>query len=359
MEAVPGGAGGAGLGAGVYNSSHAMIESSLFVNNAAVGGIGGSGKFGWVAGDMAFPGGNGGAGGNGDGGAIFNVGTISLVNCTLTSNSGIGGDGGAGGGPGFWRYYGVLYHGSGGIGGTGGSGLGGIGSSNAAISCVNCTVAYNSGTAGTNGPSSLYWLPGSGVSPYLPWIPPGIAAGGIGSSGALAVNCLFAFNTPSNFCGSLTDSGYNLSSDASIAFTGTGSRTNTEPILGPLSNNGGPTLTMALLPGSPAIDTGSIAAAPATDQRGIARPQGPGADIGAFEFQYIPAFFGAAIQNGTNFQMQIGGFLPNEIFTIQTSTNLVTWLTVTNCVFGTNGVFQFIDPVCTNSRTRFYRFSVP
>jgi len=53
--------------------------------------------------------------------------------------------------------------------------------------------------------------------------------------------------------------------------------------LGPLTDNGGPTLTHALLPGSPAIDKGSNPAALSTDQRGFARVYGTSADIGAFE----------------------------------------------------------------------------
>jgi CSLREA domain-containing protein len=58
------------------------------------------------------------------------------------------------------------------------------------------------------------------------------------------------------------------------------------PLLGPLANNGGETDTMALPLGSPAIDTGDPARCPATDQRGVARPQLHGCDIGAFE--YVP-----------------------------------------------------------------------
>jgi predicted outer membrane repeat protein len=57
--------------------------------------------------------------------------------------------------------------------------------------------------------------------------------------------------------------------------------------LGPLASNGGPTQTMALLPGSPAIDHGNNAFAPAsgTDQRGLARVVNGTIDIGAFEVQ--------------------------------------------------------------------------
>ena len=51
-----------------------------------------------------------------------------------------------------------------------------------------------------------------------------------------------------------------------------------------LADNGGPTLTHALLAGSAAIDAANTAVCPATDQRGVARPQGAGCDVGAFEF---------------------------------------------------------------------------
>jgi predicted outer membrane repeat protein len=64
-----------------------------------------------------------------------------------------------------------------------------------------------------------------------------------------------------------------------------------DPLLGPLANNGGQTQTHALLIGSPAIDTGDITACPATDQRGVPRPQGAGCDIGSYEyalFVYLP-----------------------------------------------------------------------
>jgi hypothetical protein len=70
-----------------------------------------------------------------------------------------------------------------------------------------------------------------------------------------------------------------------------------DALLGPLANNGGPTLTMALLPGSPAIDRGGSSTLAATDQRGFARISdipsipntGDGSDIGAFEVQIATA----------------------------------------------------------------------
>jgi CSLREA domain-containing protein len=56
-----------------------------------------------------------------------------------------------------------------------------------------------------------------------------------------------------------------------------------DPRLAALANYGGPTSTHRLLPGSPALDAASAADCPATDQRGVPRPQGAGCDVGSFE----------------------------------------------------------------------------
>jgi len=71
-----------------------------------------------------------------------------------------------------------------------------------------------------------------------------------------------------------------------ITVTGTGNLTAIDPMLGPLTNNGGPTQTQALLAGSPAIDTGSNPLSLTTDQRGAGFPRvvGAAADMGAYEF---------------------------------------------------------------------------
>ena len=58
---------------------------------------------------------------------------------------------------------------------------------------------------------------------------------------------------------------------------------NSDPLLGVLQDNGGPTQTMLLMPGSSAIDTGYNPSCATTDQRGVPRPQGPTCDIGAVE----------------------------------------------------------------------------
>ncbi|MGH7644011.1 MAG: choice-of-anchor Q domain-containing protein, partial [Gemmatimonadales bacterium] len=90
-------------------------------------------------------------------------------------------------------------------------------------------------------------------------------------------------------CGAtLTSQGHNLirahpGTPCVIQGDTTGNITDRDPLLGPLTDNRGPTPTHALLPGSPAIDAGDPAVCAATDQRGVARPQGDRCDIGAYE----------------------------------------------------------------------------
>lgn len=86
--------------------------------------------------------------------------------------------------------------------------------------------------------------------------------------------------------GTSTDKGNNLDSDSTCFGTtpeSSGDLVSTDPDLGSLANNGGPTETDALLAGSPAIGGGNNALCPSTDQRGVPRPQGANCDIGAFE----------------------------------------------------------------------------
>jgi len=90
--------------------------------------------------------------------------------------------------------------------------------------------------------------------------------------------------------GTVISRGYNLSSDNGGGYlNGPGDQINTEPLLGPLQDNGGPTLTHALLPGSPAIDAGdpNFTPPPVYDQRGpgFSRVVNGGIDKGAFEVQ--------------------------------------------------------------------------
>lgn len=93
--------------------------------------------------------------------------------------------------------------------------------------------------------------------------------------------------TASDDCaGTMTSQGYNLASDVSCSLGGTGDQNSTNPMLGPLANNGGSTWTHLPAYGSPAIDSVPNASCPvSTDQRGVSRPQGPACDRGSVEVE--------------------------------------------------------------------------
>jgi hypothetical protein len=168
---------------------------------------------------------------------------------------------------------------------------------------------------------------------------------------------LVSGNTPDNCIGPISDLGHNLSSDASCVFTNVGSLNNTDARLGLLANNGGPTLTMALLPGSPAIDAGDTAAAPPTDQRGQPRPVGLAADIGAYEYGCTPRL---------HFSPPLAGAV--QIFVcdmsgpscrLLTSTNLTAWLPVATNQVAPDGTTFFPLDVGSGDPQRFYRVAQP
>ncbi|HKC05144.1 MAG TPA: choice-of-anchor Q domain-containing protein [Patescibacteria group bacterium] len=83
----------------------------------------------------------------------------------------------------------------------------------------------------------------------------------------------------------IISNGHNISSDLSCGLSEPSDRTNTDPLLGSLADNGGSVKTMALLTGSPAIDTGTNTGCPDLDARGITRPQHNVCDMGAYEFE--------------------------------------------------------------------------
>jgi CSLREA domain-containing protein len=88
--------------------------------------------------------------------------------------------------------------------------------------------------------------------------------------------------------GTITSTGHNIDRGSSCGFGSSGDQSNTDPLLAPLADNGGFTQTRALQGGSPAIDSADGSACPATDQRGVARPQFAGCDKGAFELAPAP-----------------------------------------------------------------------
>lgn len=129
----------------------------------------------------------------------------------------------------------------------------------------------------------------------------------------------------------VVSAGYNISDLPSAFLTHATDRTGVNPLLGPLTNNGGRTFTHTLLPGSPAIDTGKRTAIPhlamINDQRGAPRPfdyagltnapGGDGSDVGAFEVGN-PRL--ALEQSGTNVVLTWPSYYADSI--LQTSTNL-------------------------------------
>src|SRR5262249_4748076 len=99
--------------------------------------------------------------------------------------------------------------------------------------------------------------------------------------------------------------------------------------------------TMALLVGSPAIDAGDTTAAPFLDQRGIARPVGVAADIGAFEYYDTnspPACFYRLSSTNANFEVSGGGGTV-EVFTSYfcnwSASSDTNWLTIASATNGT------------------------
>jgi hypothetical protein len=152
------------------------------------------------------------------------------------------------------------------------------------VAIINSTVSGNSSPRGTAiyGPVAISNSTISGNN-------------GAGIYAATLQNSILANNSSANCVGSVTSKGYNLSSDDSCAFNGPGDLNNIDPMLGPLRANGGPTKTMALLPGSPAIDAGNQSGCTdgqghllKTDQRGMPRPDWEdktGCDMGAYEHQ--------------------------------------------------------------------------
>ncbi|MFN8485838.1 MAG: right-handed parallel beta-helix repeat-containing protein [Anaerolineae bacterium] len=113
-------------------------------------------------------------------------------------------------------------------------------------------------------------------------------------------NTILASNSGANCnaIGLIVDNGGNLSSDGQCPFVSArGSLNDTDPRLGPLQNNGGPTLTRQPLTGSPAIDAGINDGAPTLDGRGAPRPMDGNADgaatvdMGAVEVQKYPKVY--------------------------------------------------------------------
>ena len=160
----------------------------------------------------------------------------------------------------------------------------------ATLSLVNSTVSGNTASQSNGGIFSFGTL--ELVHTTLTANAGGVNGGVFGGAGSRVTlkSSIVAGNAGRDCTGPILSAGHNLDGDDTCNLTAAGDVPGVDPMLGPLGDNGGPTETHALLSGSPAID--AIAVADCTDvdgvpvvsdQRDVARPQGAGCDIGAFE----------------------------------------------------------------------------
>lgn len=117
----------------------------------------------------------------------------------------------------------------------------------------------------------------------------------------------------------VASAGHNIVGDSSCALSGSGDLAGSNPLLGPLANNGGATPTHAPLAGSPALDavpagacTDAAGAVLATDQRGVSRPKGPACDIGSVELVRTPLDLAASIIDQLNALVSAGALTANQ-----------------------------------------------
>ncbi|CAN5185272.1 hypothetical protein BH11PSE11_BH11PSE11_19530 [soil metagenome] len=211
------------------------------------------------------------------GGGIVNRGTLNVIQSTISGNTTLGAGGAVDNGNTATFANSTL---SGNLASGDGGGIFNRGTTNA----YNTTIALNRGTQFT--------AAGAGSGVYK-------------ASGTLnLINSLLAQQANGANCFAVTGSTNSLADDASC----TGAVVTGNALIGPLANNGGTTLTHALLAGSPAIDAGnatSCSNVPVSnvDQRGVTRPQNGGnsttCDIGALEANYGVVYNGNGYTGGS------------------------------------------------------------
>lgn len=223
-----------------------------------------------------------------DGGAIQNGGTLTVKDSTFTANRAEGTDAGSGGaihntgyltvtGSTFsansaWGRGGAMYSDQGSLTLTNNTfsgnsvdweyGWGGAVASFSSATINNNTFVGNQAVIGGAVSSSYY---------------PQDIYNNILVKGSTGENCYYWQTTP-------IIAGSNLADDDSCG-TGFTNLSTLSTGMNALGSYGGPTQTFQLLPGSPAIDAADSSQCPATDQRGVTRPQGTACDVGAYEFQ--------------------------------------------------------------------------
>ena len=287
-----------GSGGAIFNNGDLVLQNTQVLSNTAAG-IGG-------------------------GIYNYNLGIISITQSAIMHNTAIGTQGGgiyAGGKALDIQYSTIAYNSAASLGGgilasfvgpttlSGVTLIGNEAASGAAlfsqigsITATNTTVSGNNATNNyggfyVSGPDTSLFVKNSTIAGNTRTNTAGNGFNGImlGNFATVSVvNTILADNQENNCASSSspTSLGYNLSTDYSCNLNQTGDQPGVDPLLGPLANNGGDVNTYALMPGSPAIDTGDNAQCAADDARGITRPfdgDGDGnadCDIGAVEARH-------------------------------------------------------------------------
>ena len=287
-------------GGGIYNLLSTLTVADSILSGNSASGLGGgieseAGTLtvinSTLSGNSAF-----------DGGGIWSNGPLTVTNSTLSGNS-ANGSGAAGGG--IYNSGTATVTGSPLSGNVAAAGGGVLNDNVGTMTLVNSTLSGNSAVlsgAGTGLGGGIYTEGGRLTltsctlsANSADRLAGGIAVTGNGNAVSLGNTIVAANSAPPGFSpdvvvlssGSLNSQGYNLIGDGSSAsgFTATdqvGTAANPiNPLLGPLQDNGGPTQTMALLPGSPALDAGDPAQLGTADQRGVVRSGG--VNVGAYQ----------------------------------------------------------------------------
>src|SRR5579871_4770243 len=245
------------LGGGIFNLGTLALTNMVITNNVALSTLGSQGL----------------------GGGIFNAGSLTMTNCLVFNNqaqaSGVAG----GQGGGIYNTRSMNLTNVTIVNNSAGQGAGvadiTVPPDTATANITNCTIANNSGGANGQGGGLLVgFIAVANLRNVL------IAGNSGGTAPDLSGNVSSAVN---NLIGNGTGStGVVNGQNGNLVGTGASP---IDPKLGALRDNGGPTLTVALLAGSPAIDTGTNTTIPGFDQRGFNRPVNGSADIGAYEYQ--------------------------------------------------------------------------
>jgi len=291
-------------GGGIYNSGTAVLNRCSVYSNYVQGGSGS-----WSV--MMGPG----IGGNGLGGGIFNASQFAATNCTIALNSVLGGNGSSS-----FPFPPAPP-------GAGGNAMGGgvFNDTTGTFIAMNLTLASNSCSSPSGSSFTNRIAAGTQIA---------------NTNGTLSLHNSLIAGTNGNAYGTITDIGYNICSDGSANLNSGSSYNFTDPQLASLGNYGGPTLCMALLPNSPAIDLGDSSGAPSTDQRGFIRPFGDGVDGGTFEYGSYQLDPPAGVLKYLDITAAANCFLITftgpaaNAYRLQASTNLLTWIDL-----NTNGPF--------------------